>query len=280
MKYATLLFPMLLASFTPVSAQEVLAALDGQQLVPDTLPEGIAVDVVEMDGAPGVRVTYSGTGPRSVQLAEVPCDRLDNTRVFYKATMSGEDLAAPAYLEMNAVVGGNAYFSRAVNDAFVGTTPARQTAAPFVLKTGQFLEAARLGVRFEGPGAVTMSGIQLVNGGPYYSGASTGTRVGLAGTALGILTALWFIFAQQLSVQGRARGPVLAVTAVVALIGAIALLIGAVWALRGASYWSWYPLVLLGGIAAGVYGWNYPILRRRYRESEERRMFAMELVDS
>jgi len=261
---------------SPACAERVLGEVGAEQLSSFEAPEQVVAEVVTVDGEPGIKLTYTGTQQTSVTIAEIPGNGLDDTRILYRAQVSSTDLNAPAYLELYAVVEGAAYFSRALHEELIGTMPVRPSSTPFFLEKGQALEAVRLGVRFEGPGSVTLSEMRLVEG-AISGGASLGTWIGLAGALLGTLTALWFTLAQRLSTLGRARGLVLGVTLVVAVVGGAVLLIGVAQALGGAGYWSWYPLVLLGGIAAVVYGWNYPILRRRYAESEERRMLAMEI---
>ncbi len=268
---------VLLVLDSPACAERVLGEIGAEQLADFKAPEHVLAELVTADGEPGIKLTYSDTQRISLTLAEMPGNGLDDTRILYRAKVSSTDLDAPAYLELYAVVGGEAYFSRALHEEFTGTMSARPSSTPFFLQKGQVLETARLGVRFEGPGSITLSGIQLVEGGALSRGYSMGTWIGLAGAIVGTLSALWFTIAQRLSSQGRARGPILGVTLVVAVTGLVVLLAGAASALGGAGYWSWYPPVLLGGIVAVVYGWNYPILRRRYMESEERRMLAMEL---
>lgn len=277
MKRTKLFLLALLAGAAPVSAQDVLADLGASQLATAKVPEGVVVEVVEVGGTSGVRVTYSGTEALSVVLAEVPCDGLDNTRVLYRAVVSGEGLAAPAYLELNAVVGGQTYFSRALNEALTGTMAPRESATPFFLQTGQRLETAQPGVRFEGPGAVTLSQVQLLNLGPPPGGLPMGAWVGIAGATVGILTSIWACMAAYFAWQGRGRGPVLGVTVLVAMAGVASVAVGLLLYGRGVERDLWYGLILLGSIVLVNFGIFYGVLRWLYGKAEARRMVALDM---
>ncbi len=202
----------------------------------------------------------------------------EDARLAFNATMSSATptsapVTGPAYLEMYAVIDGMAYFSRALNTPFTGTTPGRDVSTPFFLQSGQPLEAARLGVRFEGPGTVTLSNMSLTSQGP--SGAPASSRV--AYLTFGISCGLWGAISAKLSSKSQGKRVVLAGTLAIAILGAIAVAAGVAFIALGAVRDLWLPLVTMGGVAAMVYGTLYEILRHRYRNEEARRMLALDL---
>jgi hypothetical protein len=251
------------------------AAITADQLAAFVPPDGITAEAVEVEGDPGLRLTNTRSEPVSVTVVELPVHDPAAKHFLYAAEMSSENLAGSAYLEMYAVVAGNAYFSRALNDRFSGTSAIRMTTTPFFLTGDQAMESARLGVRFEGPGTVTLSQLSLT-GGPAPSGGPTHWP-GIAGGIFGLCAGIWGAIAGILGARGRARGPVLAITLLFAIAGAIALTFGLVLLSGRAERTLWFPLVNLGGVALPVFGAAYFVLRHRYREAEERRMMAMDL---
>ena len=266
-----------LANAAFAAAPVELAAVGPDQLEAFDVPEWVRAEVVTVDGAPGIRLTNLQPDPLSVTIAEIAVADLDNTQVVYTATMSGTELAAPAYLELNAVVDGNAYFSRALNDVFTGTEDAREISTPFFLQRGQFMEAARLGVRFEGSGTVTLSDMRLLDLQVAPGAMSIGARIGIAGATAGIVTALWCCLACLLAWKGAGRGPVLALTLAVAVAGIAAIAAGVLAFVQGFAWEVGYGLVLIGAITAINFGVFYVVLRLFYRKTEERRMLAMDM---
>lgn len=96
-------------------------------------------------------------------------------------------------------------------------------------------------------------------------GGIGGGLIGVLGGTIGVLAGC-----------GKARRFVLALTAVLILVGAICLIVGAVaWAL-GQPYAVYYPLLLGGAILVFVCGLNLPALRRRYQQMELQKMAAMD----
>ncbi len=259
----------------PVAADELLRKLTLEQLAAASMPAGVQIETTLVGREPAAKITNANNGAVSVQLAEIPLGTLENTRLSYEATISSENAAQPAYLELWAVIQGQAYFSRALNDSFTGTQADRPTSTHFFLKRGEIAEAARLGIRFEGPGSVTMSGIELWKRDS--GGLRPGMWGGILGSIFGISAGIWGSVASYYVSRGRARGFVLGMTATFATAGLIVLLFGALLWLRGAAWDLWFTCVLVGSIVAIVESAAYYTLRARFQQSEERRMLAMDM---
>lgn len=262
----------------PAPADELLAKVTLEQLETAPMPEGVTIETKMMEGVPGATIRNTQAGAVSVQLVEVPLGIAKAMRYSYEAEVASDSLAGQAYLEMWMVVKGQAYFSRALNDTFSGSQTARMTATPFFLKADEPAEAARLGIRFEGPGTITIREMELWDRGtPNTFGLPPGMLGGIAGSAIGIFSGVWGGLAAYLIGRGRARGFVLGVTAAGAVAGAIMLSAGVAAWMLGARWEIYYSAMLMGVIVTPVYGAMYASFYARYRQAEQRRMLAMDL---
>ena len=252
----------------------VIARVDESALAAFVPPAGVESEVLTTDGKLTVRLTHTGQEALSVTITELALTGGVPDRVAYVADMACENTGGSVYLEMYAVVDGQAYFSRALNDRFTGDQSARRTATPFRFTTGKRAQAVRLGVRFEGPGTVTLQDMALIDA---TSGWHGGHWAGAAGGAFGILGGLWGAIAGILASRGRARNFVLAGTTIIAAASGLMLLSGAALYLRGAAWPIWFPAVNIGLVGLLVFGIGFFIIRQRYEESEQRRMLAMDL---
>ena len=102
-----------------------------------------------------------------------------------------------------------------------------------------------------------------------YFGGYGGAAVGVIGGLLGACS----YFVQ------RGKGRRLIVGGYVALIGLgfVSLATGVyAWA-TGQPYGIWYPLALLGFVSCAVFGGLFPVIHRRYREAEQRKIDAQGL---
>lgn len=99
----------------------------------------------------------------------------------------------------------------------------------------------------------------------------------LPGTLLGCFAGLWGALAGTLAPRGKARPLVLGLARL--LVGASVVLLAAglaaLWC--GQPYGVWYGLGMAGLVGTLVVGPLLPLIWKRYREAEERRMQAEDL---
>lgn len=93
---------------------------------------------------------------------------------------------------------------------------------------------------------------------------------GIGGSLCGVLGGL----AGMLAPQGKGRAFILGGMAFFACFGVANLLLGLVALLAGQPYGIWYGPLLCGLIFTVVVGSLIPVVRKRYREAEERRIQA------
>jgi hypothetical protein len=159
-------------------------------------------------------------------------------------------------------------------------------------KPGGLPTRITLDVEFAGPGTVYLSPVKLCQydvhsfermtnpnkvGRPekpsqWWSDRDAGWIGGIGGSVIGLLGGLIGI----LGGIGKARRFVLTLTITLVGLGVVSFVIGVVAAMLGQPYAVYFPLLLLGGILAGVCGGNLAALRRRYEQLELRKMAAMD----
>ena len=96
---------------------------------------------------------------------------------------------------------------------------------------------------------------------------------GVGGTLCGCLGALTGVLAPK----GRGRRVILGSMYLVVGIGLVLVLFGAVALVNGQPYAIWYGPIIAGTIFAIINGVLIPVVKRRYREAEERRVDAQSL---
>jgi hypothetical protein len=94
----------------------------------------------------------------------------------------------------------------------------------------------------------------------------------LPGTLLGVSTGIWGSLAGVLAPQGKARPLVLGLGEWLFAASLVLLAVGLTALVSGQPYGVWYGLCLAGLIGTVVLGPLLPVVRKRYREAEERRM--------
>lgn len=100
----------------------------------------------------------------------------------------------------------------------------------------------------------------------------------IPGTVYGLTSGLMGGLAGWLVVRGRARNFVLR-TWFTLWAASVALLIAGLVALAGGQPWGvWFGLVLPGAVCTVVLGSNSLVILKRYREVEERRLAAKDLL--
>lgn len=109
---------------------------------------------------------------------------------------------------------------------------------------------------------------------PWFDARSSAMFGGIGGAAAGVLGGVVGAAGGILAPKGKGRGFVLGSMMVGAIFGVLALLTGIVALVLGQPYHVWYPLFLLGAVLGGVMGGLIPVVRRRYREAEQRRLDA------
>ena len=99
----------------------------------------------------------------------------------------------------------------------------------------------------------------------------------LPGTLFGVLGGCWGSLAGILAPMGRARRLVLGGGVAMFAVAVIFLASGAVALALRQPYGIWYGLMLPGLLGVFVLPFQFPMIRRRYREAELRRMQAEDL---
>ncbi len=270
------LFAILILFATNAVGAALLADLELSKLVNAPMPPGVTIVLEELEGSPVLRIENSNTAPTSVILKEAALgDMVDTSdmRIVYRARMASQEVDGFAYLEFWAVIGGNAYFSRALNDKFSGTQAERDTSTLFFFEAGESVESVRLGVRFEGPGTVTLRNPLLWMS----RGTNAGLLAGIAGSLFGVGSSLWACVAVLLALKGIGRGSVLGVTLGLCISSVAAVAAGLLLWSQGSAWSLWYPVVLLGGIGLVNFGIGYMVLRWWYGKTEARRITAMDM---
>jgi hypothetical protein len=106
---------------------------------------------------------------------------------------------------------------------------------------------------------------------PVWFGALYGSIVGgVGGSLAGLLGGL----AGWLAPQGKGRPWILGGFMVFIIFGLLNLAVGVYALAAGQPYGIWYPLLLVGVVLTIVESILFPVVRRRYREAEERRLEA------
>jgi uncharacterized membrane protein len=100
----------------------------------------------------------------------------------------------------------------------------------------------------------------------------------LPGTLCGCLGGLWGTCTGLLAPRGKARGFVLGFGLLLIAVSAASLVAGLVAYRAGQPYGIWYGLGLPGVIGLCVMVPNYAVVLMRYRQAEERRMQAEDMM--
>jgi len=109
-------------------------------------------------------------------------------------------------------------------------------------------------------------------------GPEAGNMIGSFGSAgLGVLCGCLGAIGGVFGPRGKAKGLVLGMHGTLAGVCGLALLTGIAAALSSQPYHVWYPLVLVGGIGTFVLGPLFPVVAKRYREADQRRLQAEQL---
>jgi hypothetical protein len=99
----------------------------------------------------------------------------------------------------------------------------------------------------------------------------------IPGTLLGVLGGTFGGLAGWLAPRGKGRALVLGMMTALLVYSGVMLAIGIVAWWSGQPYGIWYGFGLAGVIGLLAIGGNYPVIRRVYRQAEERRMDAQDV---
>jgi len=97
------------------------------------------------------------------------------------------------------------------------------------------------------------------------------------GTALGIMGGILGSLAGSLAPRGKAKALVMGLYLATLLACAAMLIAGIVALVQQQPYGIWYGLGLPGALGLLVLGGLMPVIQRRYREAEQRRVSAQDL---
>lgn len=203
-----------------------------------------------------------------------------------------EGVEGKGYLEMrSAFPDGGSFFSRTLGagplSPLEGTSGWRRFALPFFLgKSAARPDKLILNVVLPSRGTVLLGPLRVVQYSPgenplavpgqWWSertGGWVGTMMGLFGAVVGILGALtgWLVS------RGKARGFIMGSWLVVMLLGIVSLSLGIVAVVKSQPYVVYYPLLLGGVLFVVLPAVLIPTIRKRYEESELRKMNARDL---
>ena len=99
----------------------------------------------------------------------------------------------------------------------------------------------------------------------------------IPGTALGVTGGILGSLGGMLAPRGRARGLVLGLYGLVLCVTIVLLAAGLFALYAGQPYGVWYGLMLPGLLGTVVFGTLLPVILKRYREAEERRLTAHDI---
>ena len=99
----------------------------------------------------------------------------------------------------------------------------------------------------------------------------------IPGTVLGVVGGILGSLGGMLAPRGKARMLVLGLYGTVLCATVLLLIVGLFALYLGQPYGVWYGLLLPGVIGTAVFGALLPVICKRYREAEERRLAAQDL---
>jgi hypothetical protein len=258
-------------------SEEVIRRIDWQELAAGgALASGIVVTVPEGIAGPSVRVVHQGPTSATFPLVTIDRPAITAPRYAIRGRARYEGVAAGSYLELWNHLPDGAFFSRTLDPSgpmgrFEGSSPWRGFVLPFFNKEGGAAPTRLvLNLVLRGAGTVEIGPLELVQFAPgddpfaestaWWSSQQGGVLGAIAGSALGLVGALVGWFAST----GRAGGFVFVTLRVLAWAGVGAALLGVVALASDQPYAVYYPLLLVGTLAA-VFGFLLPrSLRVRY----------------
>lgn len=253
-----------------------------------------AGEIVEQDGphAGVLKIEHAGPGPAVIQLAEIADPGVTAQQYALTGQIRYDNVAGTGFLEMLSYLpDGNWFFSRTMGQvgpmqSLSGTSTWRDVQLPASLGTDTDVPRPNrlvLNLHLAGPGTVYLSDFTLSHlpddwaatfgwGPGWWSNRVGGLIGGALGSLLGIIGAV----VGTLCGLGRGRVVVTALLIMMAAAGVVCLVLGIVALVLGQPYAVYYPLLLIGVLAAVLGGVGIPVSRQRFAEAELRRMQALD----
>jgi len=270
-------------------SEEVVRRIEWQALASgNTLKSGTVVAAEDAAGGRALRLVHDAPGPVTLPLLTIERPGIRRERYALRGRVRYEQVARGAYLEMWNYLPDGAFFSRSLAASgpmgrLEGSSGWRPFVLPFFNRAGGSApDRLAFNLVLTGAGTVELGPVELVEfaadenplggSGAWWSGRDAGILGGIAGALIAIVGTLlgW------LGSAGRAKAFVLNTLKGIAWAGVGVLLLGAVAFFRDQPYAVYYPLLLLGGIAATV-GFLLPrSVSKRYEDLELRRMQALD----
>ncbi len=274
---------------TPIDADEPLGRLEWSRLHADQqLLSGEYVPSAADE--PGhLRVVSAEPLPRAFPLAVWERPGISRLSYALRGRVRCRDVVGTGYLELwNHFPPDRAYFTRTLADrgpmqALRGTSDWREFVLPFYAEPGLHPEKLVLNLHLEGGGRVDLTDLELIEPAPdlgdfRVAGAWWSDRQGafIGGLAGGFIGIVLGAIVTPLANKGRAPTFVLGALWCFIVAGVVCLSVGLVALILGQPYGVYYPLLLLGGLTAGVSSYQWWLLRSRMRDGELRRMTALD----
>jgi hypothetical protein len=228
-----------------------------------------------------LRIDNPSSEAKTVMLLDLKHPGVTSLQYAVEGTIRYDHVKAKSYLEMwSWFANGEAFFSRTLGESgpmryIEGSSDWRPFSLPFFSdqRIGPPVRIV-VNVVFGDGGTVYLHPLKLRQYRNSWWNDTTGGWIGgIGGSVLGLLGGL----IGTLAGIGKGRPFVLALTAVVAIAGAVILLVGVVALVLQQPYAVYYPLLLAGILAAAIFGGLFPLIRRRYEQIELRKMAAMDV---
>lgn len=245
-----------------------------------TGPEGERVgDALKLENA--------GAQPKTFRLVVLPQPGIVSPSYAINGQVKYEEVEGTGYLEMlNHFPGDKVYFSRTLAafgslSGIRGSSDWRAFSLPFYVKDDSgWLEdrpkKLEVNLVLPGKGVVYVRSLSLAQDAvenqakAWWGARAAGAIGGIFGGTMGVLGAITGI----LAARGKARGFVLSVYWGLLGIGLCLLAVGIFAVIRHQPYAVYYSLLFAGGLLSILSIALMPVVRRRYREQELRRMSA------
>ena len=281
---------ILLGCTSAAFSEEVLREISWAKLKEaGELREGELVHGQPPAPAEQLKIENPEDGTKSATLLVLDNPGITNSQYAITGRVCCEGVQGKGYLEMwNHFADGRAYFTRTLARSGLlqdleGSSPWRPFSLPFTV-TPRTDRPTKLVVNvvFPGRGTVYLSPLRLVEYADHenpwaVAGAWWADRTGhLAGGILGAILGCLGGLIGTLAGVGRARRLVLGLMRAICGLGVLFLGVGVAALLCGQPYGVWYPPLLIGILCTVIMGGLIPQVRRRYEQTELRKITAID----